>query len=352
MLKDLCFEIIQTCPNNCLFCSSNASIDCMEMIEFDLFKKTINYINDKYGIEEISISGGEPFLHPNILEMVALCKSYGIRTVIFTSGIKKNSKIDVDTKKKLEAELEKDLEEIEKYEPWNERAKEGIKNFYKRLLEPPDYTNITFEELSQLKSLGLDKIVFDWQALEEDSYDELMGTKKHLGLLMSSIIKASRVGLDVDVHFIPNKINYQEFPDILECLEIAGIKNISVLNFVSQGRGKINQEKLLLNNEEIKEFIDIYNRSKKLFNGNIRIGIPLSKNDIHKCTAGFDKLVIKYDGTVLPCPAFKETPIEELERYGVKRINIRSNLGDLEVVNGTRKKPLCKTIYANNKIKI
>ena len=27
MLKDLCFEVIQTCPNKCKFCSSSSSIE-------------------------------------------------------------------------------------------------------------------------------------------------------------------------------------------------------------------------------------------------------------------------------------------------------------------------------------
>ena len=74
MLKDLCFEILKACPNNCLFCSSNASINCNEVIELELFKKTLNHIYDKYGIEEISISGGEPFLHPNLFEIIKACK--------------------------------------------------------------------------------------------------------------------------------------------------------------------------------------------------------------------------------------------------------------------------------------
>lgn len=352
MLKDLCFEIIKACPNNCLFCSSNASINCSEIIEFDLFKKTLEYIETKYGIEEISLSGGEPFLHPQIMDIIELCKSKGIRTVIFTSGIKKSLSLDAETKKQLLQEKEEKLSEISQHEPWNERAKRGISAYYDRLLQQEEFTHLSFEELQRLKKLGLDKIVFDWQALEEDLYNELMGTKHLLDKLLSSVIKASHAGLDIDVHFIPNKINYKEFPDILECLEIAGVKNISILNFVPQGRGEINRERLLLNEEEMREFIDIYNNCKDSFSGHIRVGIPLSKDSTHKCTAGFDKLVIKYDGTVLPCPAFKEIPIEELERYGVRKINIRTNLEDLKVVNGTRKNPLCKTIYDNNKLKI
>lgn len=352
MLKDLCFEILKSCPNNCLFCSSNASFSCTELIEFELFKKTLEYIESKYGIEEISLSGGEPFLHPNINEIVELCKNKGLRTVIFTSGIKKSTNVDQETKTRLLEEQRKKLEEIEENEPWNERLKQSIKTHYQNILNPNMFTSLTYEELKHLKDIGLDKIVFDYQAYEEDSYNELMGTKNLLDKLLLSIIKAKQAGLDIDVHFIPNKINYKEFPDLLECLEIAEVKNISILNFVPQGRGEINKERLLLDEQEMCEFIEIYQNSKNNFSGRIRVGIPLSKDSIHKCTAGLDKLVIKYDGTVLPCPAFKEIPIEELQRYGVKRINIRTNLEDLKVVNGTRKQPLCKIIYDNNKMKI
>lgn len=350
MLKDLCFEILRSCPNNCLFCSSNAYFGCSEIIEFDVFKKTLEYITEKYGVEEISLSGGEPFLHPDIMEIVDLCKSKGIRTIIFTSGIKRSITLDDKEIEYLIKERERKLLEVEENEPDNEKLKNSIKRYYDNFLLPSKFTSLDEEELKQLKAIGLDKIVFDYQAYEEDSYNELMGTKKLLDKLLSSIVKAKRVGLDIDVHFIPNKLNYKELPDLLECLEIVGVKNISILNFVPQGRGEINQDKLLLDEEEMKEFIDIFNKIN--FNGNIRIGIPLIKDNTHKCTAGLDKLVIKYDGTVLPCPAFKEIPLEELEKYGVKRINIRTNLEDLKVVNGTRKQPLCKIIYDNNKLKI
>ena len=352
MLKDLCFEIIRTCPNNCLFCSSNASVSCTEVIDFKLFSKTLDFIHSKYGIEEISLSGGEPFLHPNIIEIVELCKEKGIRTVIFTSGIKRSTSLTKEEIDIIEKERKKKIKEVEENEPNNERLIKNINSFYDTLLRGPVFTSLSTEELLKLREIGLDKIVFDWQAIEEDSYNELMGTRNLLDKLMQSVLKASSVGLNIDVHFIPNKLNYKEFPDLLECLDIAGVNNISILNFVPQGRGEINQDRLMLNEEEMKEFIDIYNSCKDKYKGKIRVGIPLSKDSEHKCTAGLDKLVIKYDGTVLPCPAFKEIDLSELEKYGVKRINIRDNLEDLKVVNGTRKKPLCKTIYDNNKLKI
>ena len=91
MLKDLCFEVIQTCPNKCKFCSSNSSQDKKMKITLEQFKRTVMYFINHGGIEELSISGGEPFLHPNLFEMVEFCKDKGIRTVIFTSGIKRET---------------------------------------------------------------------------------------------------------------------------------------------------------------------------------------------------------------------------------------------------------------------
>ena len=89
MLKDLCFEVIQTCPNKCQFCSSNSSQEAKTIITLEDFKRTVMHFMKNGGIGEISISGGEPFLHPDLFEMVQFCKKQGIRTVIFTSGIKR-----------------------------------------------------------------------------------------------------------------------------------------------------------------------------------------------------------------------------------------------------------------------
>ena len=119
MLKDLCFEVIQTCPNKCKFCSSNSSQDKKKIISLEMFKKTIMHFVNSGGIEEISISGGEPLLHPNLFEMIEFCKSNGIRTVLFTSGIKKAPEIPVEMIEYIKSKCEKDIKEIEKHEHWN-----------------------------------------------------------------------------------------------------------------------------------------------------------------------------------------------------------------------------------------
>ena len=242
----------------------------------------------------------------------------------------------------------RDLQEIEENEPWNERLKRNVKAYYDRCITPRQFTGITKQEFERLRKLGLDKIVFDWQAFEETTDNELMGRRGLITCLMDSIIRASRTGLNVDVHFIPMKPNYKQFPDIIECLEISGVKNISVLNFVPQGRGRYNKEELMLNEEELKEFSKILKTEKENYSGNIRIGIPLNGKISHLCTAGTEKLDIKYDGTILPCPAFKEISEETMEKYGIKLHSIYEDLEKVVVHNGKRNVPLCKQVYGFN----
>ena len=89
MLKDLCFAVIHTCPNNCKFCSSNSSIGATKIISLDDFKRTVNHFMENGGIEEISISGGEPFLHPQLIELCKIAREIfpDILLNILTNGI-------------------------------------------------------------------------------------------------------------------------------------------------------------------------------------------------------------------------------------------------------------------------
>ena len=65
----------------------------------------------------------------------------------------------------------------------------------------------------------------------------------------------------------------------------------------------------------------------------------------HKCTAEFDKIDIRFDGQVLPCPAFKDTSEKLLREKGVKNINIYKNLEDFEFTpTVSRNSPLCEEI--------
>ena len=318
MIKDLCFEIIQKCPNNCIFCSSNSDYQKNNIIDFLTIKRTIDFFMKNGGIQEISLSGGEPLLHPNILQIISYCHQLGIYTTLYTSGIIKNSNI------------------------------ENSDNIhYQKILD--QYNNRKFSEISlnilnQLKQAGLNKIVFDMQAAEVEEYNLLMGTKNNFANILNSMLNATKFGFNTTIHFVPNKVNKNQFKDVVELAELAGINEVRVLKFVPQGRGRENREVLQLSKDELLSFIKDC-QSIKTNNTILKIGIPLQQQNTHKCTAGFDKIDIRFDGEVLPCPAFKDTSEELLKKKGFKSINIYKNLSDFKFLQGvSREIPLCEQI--------
>jgi MoaA/NifB/PqqE/SkfB family radical SAM enzyme len=303
------------------------------IIEYELFKDVIEHIMKNGGLSEISISGGEPFLHKDLPKMVKLCKSYGIKTNVYTSGIienpLKNKQID--------------------YTKFNEIEKRMLAHF-----KDLEFSFIGKERLIELKELGLDKLVFDFQASECDRYNEIMGTKGNLANLLKSMINSKSVGLCTEVHFIPMKTNYKDIDDILEICQSGEIDKVSILKFVPQGRGRENKENLELSSEQLKEFCENLEQAKKKYNVKVRLGIPMRKGDEHLCTAGHDKLSIRYDGIVLPCVAFKEMDSKELESIFIKNdvpfriFSIKESLDMIKPESGNNKIPICKQLYGKS----
>ena len=101
----------------------------------------------------------------------------------------------------------------------------------------------------------------------------------------------------------------------------------------------------MLSSEELQEFSEILKKEQEHFSGKIRIGIPLNGRISHLCTAGTEKLDIKYDGTILPCPAFKEISLETMKKYGIKLHSIYEDLEEVVLHNEKRNEPLCKQVY-------
>ncbi len=318
-IKDLCFEILQKCTNNCLFCSSESCMESNKFIDLKTFKSTIEYLLKQGSIKEISLSGGEPMLHRDIFKMVSFCHEKGIKTTLYTSGILINSQ-------KLTSENE---------------------HIRKILNQQNGFRDISVEEFSKLENAGLDKVVFDVQAGEVDEYNDLMGTKNNMSYLLKSLLHSSYFKFERSVHFIPNKKNIGQFKDVLELAELAGIDELRVLKFVPQGRGRQNRKELQLSNVELEAFVLSASKLESKIT-KIKIGIPLLSENKHVCTAGFDKLVIRYDGQILPCPAFKDMDLKLLEEKGFKNINIHNNLESYQMKENIHDQPLCEQFGRHN----
>lgn len=266
MLKEISVEIIRKCPNNCLHCSSLSNRACTERLPYDKFKEVISDAK-ALGAKTICLSGGEPFLHNRITDMVRLVREYGMDCYIYTSGI---------------------------------------------VLDQQDQPiSIPMEMLKQISGYAA-KLIFNVEAGTEQTYDKIMGTKNCFEKMQQSAIRAAEAGLCTEAHFVPMKVNVNEINEAVLLCKRLQISKISFLRLVLHGRAKENAVLLTLTEQQTAELKNQLSEIQTQSDLSIRIGVPLSLDlSCHRCEAACGKLNIKYDGGVYPCEVFKNCGMEK-----------------------------------------
>ena len=259
-LNEITIEITQQCPNQCVHCSSLSSINktfCLSL------NKVINLIDEasELGCRTINLSGGEPFVHPEITKIVEHIFERRLQCYIYTSGI--------------------------------------------CLVEGKPKT-VSVKTLETLKG-KVTKYIVNVEAANEETYNNVMGTSFHgFDMMKQFVHNAVKQGELVEAHFVPMKSNYRQIPDVVKmCMEM-GVSRVSFLRFVPQGRGLDNEKYLKLSEEELVETRRLMAGCERKNATGVRMGIPFhgcSKRI--NCMTSISKLNIRYDGNVYPCEAFK-----------------------------------------------
>ena len=266
MLKEISIEITRKCPNCCLHCSSDSHAQCGEIMPYSTFKEVVSDVA-KLGAKTICLSGGEPFLHDSIADMIQLVRHYHMNCFIYTSGI---------------------------------------------ILDPADQpASIPIDTLRQI-SKNVTKLIFNIEAGTEKTYNLIMGTEHCFEKMQKSVTDAVTFGICTEAHFVPTAINITEINAVISLCQKLQISKLSFLRLVLHGRAKKNREILELTDGksmQLKEkLLDIQTHSDMP----VRIGVPLSTGpSCHTCEAANGKLNIKYDGEVFPCEVFKNYSMEK-----------------------------------------
>lgn len=261
MDKTVSIEIIKKCPNNCLHCSSSSTWESTDIMPFSLVKTVIDGL-DELGVSSISLSGGEPFIHPELFQIVEHIANHDISVNIYSCGI---------------------------------------------IQEKGKFKEINTADFIVLKNIGLSRIMFNLQACNDFSYNLICGDNNYFKYVLQSIRNAVEVKIPTEVHFVPMKLNQNQITKMFEFAEQEKVDRISFLKLVPHGRAKKNLDKILLDDAEN------LNVQRLLFQAreqgkNIRIGIPYSdssQSNCPNCHAVSNKLYIRYDGCVFGCEAFK-----------------------------------------------
>lgn len=274
---DITLEITRKCPLNCLFCSSNGGMPHPRELNLSEWFEVIDQ-SISLGASSFLISGGEPFSSPFLREICQHISNNDVNLTVYTCG---------------------------------NIIKDGQ-------LSPLEKTDLEF--LLGLKSANL---VFNVQGANSNIHEKVTNVKGSFENVMSSISSSVECGLRPEIHFVPISINYKVLPDVVSLSKDLDVKKVSVLRFVPQGRGKENEPKIKLGEDNVMELRDII--SNFCESGFVRIGSPFSPFGVHKkndCTAGQNRMTIRFDGKVVPCEAMKFLA-EDFQDNDVRKTTIK-----------------------------
>ena len=208
------WNMTRRCNLKCIHCYAKS-----EDISYDnelTHEQSLAMIDDlaEFGVPVLLFSGGEPLVHPRLVEYAQYAVSKGMRAVISTNG-----------------------------------------------------TLITKEKAKQLKEIGLSYVGISLDGLEE-THDMFRGVKGSFRKAMAAIENCQEAGIKVGLRFTINKKNVADIPGIFDLLEEKNIPRACFYHLVYSGRGS-DIAKEDLSHEETREVLDlIMDRTKDLHDRN------------------------------------------------------------------------------------
>jgi len=286
--KELSIELTHKCVLDCIFCSSSASENPIinEDIDFQRIKEIIQECKEKFKIEIISLSGGEPLIYPFFKPLLEFILENNIDVLIYTSGI---------------------IFEKNNITSWS---------------------NELIEYFIDLKRNFNNEIhfIFDIQAPDKKNYEAITRKSGSYDKLIETLNKLRNVKIfKKSSHFVPFKFNWKLINETLAFCLSYNFEHLKVLRFVEQGRAS-NFTSLELNLEEFyllqRNLLYLKNR----YMDKIKLGHPIDflflidpQRKIRACRGGINAPIILPNGFVYPCPAWKN--IQDLSAGNIYNSN-------------------------------
>jgi len=303
-LKELSIELSNQCLCRCIHCSSGSMPGKMpnELKHHEI----VRIIKEarKLGATVLSLSGGDPIVytdicpseHPpflNATEYVKLARELGYERVLFyTTGI---WSIDMP---QLDMPGAEPLGALWGMDSWP---------YLVDLIDA---------------GRGILTVIFSLDSHRPEVHDFIRGISGAWYTTTGSIIALTSIGVNVEVHMVPMKPNYTHISNVRDICAQMGVSKLSLLRFVPQTRGFDNLGLLDMNAEEFEDMQYIIDTEMALSEGiyphivEVRPGCPIdfrhatgaTPQKMSSCHAGLDLILVRPNGSVHPCAAWKTLP--------------------------------------------
>ena len=263
-IENVSLEITRKCNLRCKHCYSNSGIKRENELTFKEIKELIDDLAAA-AVLNITLTGGEPLLHPHIFDVISYIRSSHLSCIILSNG-----------------------------------------------------TLITNEVVNRLKDIGILGVAISIDGATDETNDSFRGVPKSFEKVVHAIKMLQAAGIPVRGNISIHKENLHEFSGILNLLEQLHITNYRVRPISYSGRSE--ESDIFIAPEDFVEVL------KKLRQYEIDHGEEVQRKHNHdprikNCGIGLGSIAITSNGNVVPCPPFpdnvsldniRETPIAEI----------------------------------------
>jgi radical SAM protein with 4Fe4S-binding SPASM domain len=256
-IRAIAFEVIEKCNLFCSFCVRSADRKLRGAVPPDRFARRIKTVVEEFPeLYHIAITGGEPFLHPKLLQLVSIAHQTGKRVSITTNG--------------------------------TIRGEQALRIF---------------------KTLKRIHLIISIDGSTADIHDTVRGQQGAFDRTVDFAHQCHRVGLPFLVNMTVGPSNYEHVYSLIELANSLGALDVSVSLIKPHGRGS----ELRNGSEILVETARQVMMAKRDF-GSLAIHFTeplahifdplLAGSGMRKgCGAGSGTLHVQCDGTVLICTA-------------------------------------------------
>ncbi len=246
-------ELTYRCPLGCPYCSNPTSLrhGGTELTTAE-WQRVIGEAAE-LGVLHVHFSGGEPLLHPGLVELVATARAAGLYTNLLTSGI-----------------------------PFSRATAES------------------------LRAAGLDHVQLSLQSDEAALADTIAGRRSHADKLAAARL-IRELGWPLTLNVVLHRANVVRIPQLVALAEELDADRLELANVQFYGWAHRNREALLPSVAQLREAAACVAEARTRLRGRLRIDyvLPDALADRPKpCMEGWGRryLTVNPQGDVLPCP--------------------------------------------------
>ena len=234
-------ELTNTCNLSCLHCFNNSGESHPNELTTQEILSLIDVLSSM-GVHKITLTGGEPFLHPDLFKIVEYARKAPMTVTIFTNG-----------------------------------------------------TLITEDDIQKCKELAI-KFAISVDSCNPDTHDRFRGQKGALYKTLHNINLLRNAGLPVRISVSLSTLNRNEIIETLTYFNNHDLTDYQVAEVNISGRER--DEVVITPEEFFKVLVDQLNFEKSSHTLNKRPPKPEGG-----CKIAQSLIYIKADGTILPCHA-------------------------------------------------